>query len=142
MVHARVTSGINDLLKKTHEILDKTTDPKMQLQTISVLTGLYSNIMSLATDASVIEQSLKRLEVWRDKNEVVFSAEDVNVNEGNNNGNCCFNHIIGLPQKNGIPQPLWSYEEMLYQALMFSGYLNSSPSTLPTVYSVIEKRKR
>jgi hypothetical protein len=81
--HARVTSGINDLLQRTYTILDKTTDPRMQLQTISVLTGLYSTVMSLATDASVIEQSLKRLEVWRDKNEAVFSAEDVNEGKGN-----------------------------------------------------------
>jgi lambda repressor-like predicted transcriptional regulator len=81
--HARVTSGINDLLQRTYAILDKTTDPKMQLQTISVLTGLYSTVMSLATDASVIEQSLKRLEVWRDRNEAIFSAED--VNEGKEN---------------------------------------------------------
>src|SRR5215213_6502158 len=77
--HARVTNGINDLLQRTHEILDKTTDPKMQLQTISVLTGLYGNIMSLATDAGIIEQSLKRIEVIQDKNEAVFSDEDVKV---------------------------------------------------------------
>jgi hypothetical protein len=69
------------LLQRTHEILDKTTDPKMQLQTISVLTGLYGTIMSLATDAGIIEQSLKRLEVITDKNEAVFSAEDVNEKE-------------------------------------------------------------
>jgi predicted transcriptional regulator len=80
--HARVTNGINDLLQRTHEILDKTTDPKMQLQTISVLTGLYSTIMSLATDAGIIEQSMKRIEVITDKNEAVFSDEDVNENEG------------------------------------------------------------
>jgi|SRR5215208_2720089 hypothetical protein len=79
--HARVTNGINNLLQRTHEILDKTTDPKMQLQTISVLTGLYGTIMSLATDAGIIEQSLKRLEVITDKNEAVFSAEDVNEKE-------------------------------------------------------------
>jgi predicted transcriptional regulator len=84
--HARVTNGINDLLRRTHEILERTTDPKMQLQTISVLTGLYSTIMSLATDADIIEQSMKRIEVIQDKNEAVFSAEDVyekvNKNEG------------------------------------------------------------
>jgi hypothetical protein len=65
------------LLKRAHEILDKTTDPKMQLQTISVLTGLYGTVMSLATDAGIIEQSLKRLEVIQDKNEARFSDEDV-----------------------------------------------------------------
>jgi DNA replication protein DnaD len=79
--HARVTNGINNLLQRTHDILDKTTDPKMQLQTISVLTGLYSTVMSLATDAGVIEQSLKRLEVITDKNEAIFSMEDVKENE-------------------------------------------------------------
>ena len=76
--HARAMTGINDLLRRGDEILDKTTDPKMQLQTISVLTGLYGTIMSLATDAGIIEQSLKRIEVIQDKNEAVFSAEDVN----------------------------------------------------------------
>ena len=25
-------------------------------------------------------------------------------------GHCCFNHIIGLPQKNGIAQPFWDYQ--------------------------------
>jgi predicted transcriptional regulator len=79
--HARVTNGINDLLKKTHEILDNSTDPKMQLQTISVLTGLYSTVMTLATDAGIIEQSMKRIEVITDKNEAVFSMEDVNEKE-------------------------------------------------------------
>jgi hypothetical protein len=41
---------------------------------------------------------------------------------------CCFNHIIGLPQKNGVPQPLWNYQDQIYRALMFPGYLNSSPN--------------
>jgi hypothetical protein len=64
-------------------------------------------------------------------------------NPGNTiQGYCCFNHIIGLPKKNGIPQPLWSYEDVLYRALLFPGYLNSSPGTSPASYSVIEKRDK
>jgi len=73
--------GFNDLLKKTYEILDKTTDQKMQLQTISVLSGLYSTVMTLATDAGIIEQSMNRIEVITDRNEAVFSMEDVKENE-------------------------------------------------------------
>jgi hypothetical protein len=75
--HTKVMNGIHDLLRRAHEILDKTSDPKMQLQTISVLTGLYGTVMSLATDAGVIQQSLKSLAVIQDKNESVFSEEDV-----------------------------------------------------------------
>ena len=46
------------------------------------------------------------------------------------NGNCCFNHIISLPKKNGIEKPLYDYESLLYRALLTPGYLNSSPSSL------------
>jgi hypothetical protein len=45
-------------------------------------------------------------------------------------GNCCFNHIIGLPRKNGVKKPIFDYEAMLYKALLQPGYLNSDPSLL------------
>ena len=32
-------------------------------------------------------------------------------------GNCCFNHIVGLPQKNGIEKPIFDYEKLLYDNL-------------------------
>jgi hypothetical protein len=44
-----------------------------------------------------------------------------------NKGQCCFNHIISLPKKNGIEYPLFEYEKMLYMALLEPGYLNSDP---------------
>ena len=46
------------------------------------------------------------------------------------NGNCCFNHIIGLPRKNGVKKPIFDCEWMLYKALLQRGYLNSDPSLL------------
>jgi hypothetical protein len=33
------------------------------------------------------------------------------------NGDCCFNHIIGLPKKNGQDQPFFNYEKLLFDAL-------------------------
>jgi hypothetical protein len=41
-------------------------------------------------------------------------------------GECCMQHIIGLPKKNGIEYPLFDYEKQLYNALLEPGYLNSS----------------
>ena len=61
---------------------------------------------------------------------------------GYQNKTCCFNHTIGLPQKNGIPQPLFDYEDMIYRSLMTPGYLNSSPNKGPSAYSMEEKRKK
>jgi hypothetical protein len=43
-------------------------------------------------------------------------------------GNCCFDHIVGLPRKDGIKKPLFDYERLLYRALSIPGYLNSYPA--------------
>jgi hypothetical protein len=32
-------------------------------------------------------------------------------------GDCCFNHIIGLPQKDGIDKPLYDYEQLIFEHL-------------------------
>ncbi|HEY6668210.1 MAG TPA: hypothetical protein VI033_03565 [Candidatus Nitrosopolaris sp.] len=32
-------------------------------------------------------------------------------------GHCCFNHIIGLPQKNNKPMKLFDYEQLIYNTL-------------------------
>ncbi|MFL6420704.1 MAG: hypothetical protein ACJ71P_15045 [Nitrososphaeraceae archaeon] len=33
-------------------------------------------------------------------------------------GECCFNHIIGLPQKNGADKPLYQYEKIIFDSLV------------------------
>jgi hypothetical protein len=42
-------------------------------------------------------------------------------------GECCFNHIISLPKKDGKEYPMFEYEKLLYKALLEPGYLNSNP---------------
>jgi hypothetical protein len=44
-----------------------------------------------------------------------------------NKGDCCFNHIVGLPKKDGIEKPMFEYEREIYWALTRPGYLNSYP---------------
>lgn len=46
-----------------------------------------------------------------------------------NRGNCCFNHIIGLPRKDGVEKPMFDYEAVLYKGLLEPGYLNSRPAS-------------
>ena len=33
-------------------------------------------------------------------------------------GDCCFNHIIGLPRKDGIDKPLFDYERIIFDSLV------------------------
>jgi hypothetical protein len=48
--------------------------------------------------------------------------------EKKNRGDCCFNHIIGLPRKDGIEKPMFDYEREIHWALTRPGYYNSYPS--------------
>jgi hypothetical protein len=34
------------------------------------------------------------------------------------NGDCCFNHIIRLPQKDGADTPLYDYEKIIFDSLV------------------------
>ena len=34
------------------------------------------------------------------------------------NGECCFNHIIGLPQKDGVDKPLYDYQGVIYDSFI------------------------
>jgi hypothetical protein len=34
-----------------------------------------------------------------------------------NDGNCCFNHVVGLPKKDGIYKPIFDYEMQLINTL-------------------------
>lgn len=40
------------------------------------------------------------------------------------NGNCCFNHIIGLPKKNGEEKPFFDYQRNIYKALFTPSVYN------------------
>jgi hypothetical protein len=48
--------------------------------------------------------------LW-DKREHLTMARDTNEH-------CCFNHIVGIPQKDKREYPLFDYEKILYESLM------------------------
>jgi hypothetical protein len=35
-------------------------------------------------------------------------------------GDCCFNHIIGLPTKEGMEKAMFDYEKILYDSLLLT----------------------
>jgi hypothetical protein len=58
--YLRVRTGLNDILRKAVEILEKATDPNLQIKTMELLMNLYKSIMFLSTDGAVIEQAMKK----------------------------------------------------------------------------------
>ena len=73
--------------------------------------------------------SSQELERLRDRAFWHWDRGEHKEKDRSSKGDCCFNHIIGLPKKDGVRKPLFDYEGMLYRALLKPGYFNSYPAT-------------
>jgi hypothetical protein len=73
-------------------------------------------------------EQTKALQRLRDKKFWYWDQVKHQQTDRSNKGDCCFNHIVGLPKKDGIEKPMFSYEREIYFALTKPGFLNSRPS--------------
>ena len=48
----------------------------------------------------------------------IWDTEEHKLEDIKTNGDCCFNHIIGLPQKDGVDKPLYDYEKIVFDSLV------------------------
>jgi Terminase RNaseH-like domain len=62
-------------------------------------------------------QESKALEHLRNKPFWIRNSEEHKQADIKTNGYCCFNHIIGLPQKDGNDKPLYDYEQIIFDSL-------------------------
>jgi hypothetical protein len=46
-----------------------------------------------------------------------WNSEEYRQEDINTNGDCCFNHIIGLAEKNGVDKPLYDYVKIIFLML-------------------------
>jgi hypothetical protein len=63
-------------------------------------------------------------EKLRDKPFWIWDIEEHKQQDIKTNGDCCFNHIIGLPTKGRIEKPIFDYEKLLYDSLLGNEYSN------------------
>ncbi len=66
----------------------------------------------------IIQQQFKLLDVYKDKPFWIWNIDKHKQEDIKTDGDCCFNHIIGLPQKNGNDKPLYNYEGIIYDSLV------------------------
>lgn len=53
----------------------------------------------------------------RDKPFWTWSTQQHKLSDIRNDGDCCFNHIIGLPRKDGTEKPIFDYEKKIFDVL-------------------------
>jgi hypothetical protein len=78
--------------------------------------GIALSVLSSTSKLSKLDQ-LKGLEFW------IWDRGEHERRYKTNPGCCCFQHAIGLPQKNGALKPLFDYEKEIYDALQQTKYV-------------------
>ena len=49
----------------------------------------------------------------------IWSIDEHKLEDIRTDGDCCFNHIIGLPTKEGIEKLMFDYQKILYDSIFF-----------------------
>ena len=140
---------INEILslqKKHHEIIDSATEPTTvkqaslaELHRLNITLSNYFDVAPsiIGNTISVHNKQLRQQQekqnlssnfdfkilqkpfwVWNQKEHLVLAKES--------DGQCCWNHIVGLPVKNKKEHALFDYEKGLFDTLLFSGVNNPS----------------
>jgi hypothetical protein len=69
-------------------------------------------ILENAQQQSKLAEGLCNKPFW------IWNVQEHKRDDVRTSGFCCFNHIIGLPQKDGIDKPLYDYEKIIFDALV------------------------
>jgi hypothetical protein len=71
------------------------------------------------------QQQTKLFESLLNKPFWIWDVEEHKAEDIKTKGNCCFNHIIGLRQKEGIDRPIFDYQKILYDTSLALDFYNS-----------------
>jgi hypothetical protein len=67
---------------------------------------------------SILSDRLQNKPFW------IWNIEEHKKEDIKTNGDCCFNHIIGLPTKEGMEKAIFDYEKLLYNASLLPNLQN------------------
>ena len=69
-------------------------------------------------------QQTKLFERLLDKPFWIWDVEEHKHKDIKTKGNCCFNHIIGLPTKDAIERPIYDYQKLLHDSSLITEFNN------------------
>jgi hypothetical protein len=82
------------------------------------VTVLFKNLQKLVSAQQQGSTSKELFTSLQGKPFWIWDREQHKQEDIRTDGDCCFNHIIGLPQRDGIDKPLYNYERILEEALL------------------------
>ena len=85
----------------------------------------FKDLQKLVQSQSSVEQN-QLLTKLKDKPFWIWGPKQHKQEDIRTKGDCCFNHIIGLPRKDRIEKSIFDYEKLLYDSLLIPEFYNDS----------------
>src|SRR6266496_3016131 len=88
---------------------------------------MFKDLQKLVQQQEQQQQTDSNHEIFerlRDKPFWVWNVEEHKTEDIKTKGDCCFNHIVGLPTKGRIEKPIFDYEKLLYDSLLGNEHYN------------------
>ena len=76
----------------------------------------FKDLKKKISNLDTPSQQTRLFELLKDKPFWIWNIHKHKLEDIRTNGHCCFNHIIGLPTKNGIEKPFFDYEKIICDA--------------------------
>lgn len=98
----------------------------------------FKDLQKLVQSQQNIEQN-ELFERLRNKPFWIWNKEEHKQEDVKTKGNCCFNHIIGLPRKEKLEKPMFDYEKLLYDSLLILDVSNPLQHTFKHKHLWVKK---
>ena len=72
---------------------------------------IHSQQTEFNSEQTTLFQTLRNKPFW------IWDVEEHKLEDIRTKGDCCFNHILSLPKKNGIEKPFYEYQKTIFDSL-------------------------
>ena len=86
--------------------------------TFKVATIVFKDLQKLVSQQQRENTRKELFQRLQDKPFWVWDKQQHKQEDIRTGGDCCFNHIIGLPQKDRNDKPLYDYQQIIFDSLV------------------------
>jgi hypothetical protein len=85
---------------------------------------VFKDLQKLVSHSQRENTSKELFERLQGKPFWMWDIDEHKLEDIKTSGDCCFNHIIGLPTKENSEKPIFDYENLLYDSLLVADFYN------------------
>src|SRR5919197_1413637 len=81
-------------------------------------TVTFKDLKKIVSLESITQQQSRIIERLHNKPFWIWNIQEHIQEDIITNGDCCFNHMIGLPKRDYVVKPLYDYERIIFDSLV------------------------